>query len=600
MSKLDMDGKAKKIAHRFYLPAMMLALAVGLYANALSHPLLPEDRHALATAPGLLNLADVGEVFLLGDKRPDMLGDGQYHPLLRLSYGANVLVAGGTPTPGSYRLVNLLLLVGIGWLTALWLSRYVGLVAAWIAAFLMVAHPTLQESIILVVGRAQLMAMFGVLGFLWLQRRAIVRGRWHVGGAVIALGMAIIAVGSDTLGLILAPLAIVQAWLPRSAGRQTWWQRRIGTPDPYDHPPAIVHGVAALLLLVPLASSLVGRSVAVGWEAPIGMAHRDLTINPLLGLPFFERLAPAISRAGFYAWQIVMPDLTFNRLPAELHNWSSTSTLAGIAVLVVTVVLLVIWVRLRHWLTLAVVLALGYYLLAGNLLLPAPMYASNRFMLPFLVAAAMVVSWALQIALGASARRRALAIVPCAAIVLVMGMTVAMNHATTRGAATQRMADLQAQVGNPVAMFRFGQAQAEEARYDSALPWFERVVALRPESIEARLALARTLIMLGRPAKADEQFEHLLRLDPHNNFARNQRAVLATIRGDYDAAEQLLSHALAEDPTDVDTLLNRARLAVARGDIPSAIARYQRLLRVHPGHDPGVEELRLLNTSPQD
>ncbi len=595
-----MDGKATKLAQRVYLPAMMLAMVVVLYANALSHPLLPEDRLALATTPRLQNLQDLGQLFILGPERQAMLGDGQYHPLVRLSYAMNVLAGSGQPTPGAYRLINLLLLVGVGWLLALWLSRYVGLAAAWMAAFLVVAHPTLYESINLVVGRSQLMAMLGILGFLWLHRRAMLAGRWHWRGGIAALLFACLAVGSDTMGLMVAPLALAQAWLPRSAGRQTWWQRRVGLRDPFDHPPASVHWLAIFLVLSPLAISLAGRTLAVGWEAPGVGTHSDLTANPLLGLPFVERLAPALSRAGFYAWQIVMPDLTFNRLPEKLHNWGSASTLAGIAVLVVTPVLLIVALRLRHWLTLAIVLALGYYLLCGNLLLPAPMYASNRFMLPFLVAAGLFIAWGLQIVLGTSARRRALAIVPISAVIVLMGFTVIFANATTGSAVAQRGNDLQAQFNNPAAMFRFGQALAEEVRYNEALPWFERVVAQCPQCLEARLTLAQTLVMLGRPAKADDQLQEALRQVPEDVFTLNQRAVLATNRGDYDTAEQLLAKALSLEPTDATTLLNRARLSVARNDLPVAAARYQRLLRTHPGHDPGTGEYEALSRDHQD
>ena len=110
-----------------------------------------------------------------------------YRPVTILSYWVNARLplAGHVVdnrveglTPRYFRGVNILLLTALCWLLALWLARYVQESAAWFVAFLFAAHAVHAEFVNYIVCRADLLAIFGVIGFLLMQRLSIEQGRW--------------------------------------------------------------------------------------------------------------------------------------------------------------------------------------------------------------------------------------------------------------------------------------------------------------------------------------------------------------------------------------------------------------------------------------
>ncbi|MEX0776660.1 MAG: tetratricopeptide repeat protein [Phycisphaeraceae bacterium] len=611
-----MKRSSSNLALRIYLPVAMLVVVAAMYSNALQNPFLTEDQHVLLGAPGLAPAPGVPPApgappSVAPELVPGMsidqplawlwrsdagagesMGAQQYRPIVTASYLLNATVAGPVGPP-AYRVVNVLILACIGWITALWLSRYVNSAVAWLAAFLLVAHPTNYESINLIVGRAQLLAMLGIVGFAWQQSWAIYHGRWTQGRMLAAFLFALLAVGSDTMGLLLAPLALVQAYLPRDCGQgRAWWLHFVHTHTPAEETPRRVHLATATLLGAPLLLYALGRTAAIGWQRPLTDPNLDLTTNPLLSMGFLERLAPAISRAGYYTKQLFAPDLSFGTIPGTLPGWTSASTLVGLMVIVASVIALVVWLRQRQWMAIPMTLGLGYYLLASNLILPGPIYCANRFMPPFTLAAVMVLASFLDHLVAGSLRRRALAIIPVALGVVVMVVVVFVHNQAAKDMASLRLADLKRQLGNPVAQYQYAAALMDASDTRSALFWLERVADYRPQSRQARRQLAVALLLEGQPGRAEAQYRQLLNLAPDDVDALNQLATMALQRGELDAAQAHLKKAVCQAPDDPQTIYSLARLEIRRGNLHQALAHYEHLLRLQPRHVPGLREYR--------
>ena len=172
-----------------FLPAAAVVLAAFLlYLNALPNPFLLDDHDAIATNPDVVQPARLGRLWV--DDYWAGRGDDPnlYRPLTILSYRLNAAASGLSPE--AFRLVNVLLLGLLGAGVLAWCRRWVGAAPATFAGLVVVAHPAAAETINIIVGRADLLAMLGVVAFLLVQQRAADRG-WTlplcVGGALAAL-----------------------------------------------------------------------------------------------------------------------------------------------------------------------------------------------------------------------------------------------------------------------------------------------------------------------------------------------------------------------------------------------------------------------------
>src|SRR5262249_4360024 len=105
---------------------------------------------------------------------------GLYRPLATLSYLFNyaVLENGGSPPP--YHWINLLLhLANVALVYWLGMLLFEESAAAWALAAIWGVHPVLTESVTNVIGRADLLAAFGVLAGLYCHRLASGSNGWR-------------------------------------------------------------------------------------------------------------------------------------------------------------------------------------------------------------------------------------------------------------------------------------------------------------------------------------------------------------------------------------------------------------------------------------
>jgi tetratricopeptide (TPR) repeat protein len=487
--------------------------------------------------------------------------------------------------PGAFRVVNIILLGLLGWLIGLWISRYVRQPIAWLVAFLFILHPSNGFVINYVVGRADLLAGLGVVGFAYLQRCALEDSRWSLGQMVGAILFAVIALGAKETGLILLPIAFVQAWV-YSNGKD-----------------ASVHKATAMLIaavtILYFAARL--RVVASAWDSPF-VATKDLTTNPLQSLDFSQRLPAALSIGWLYARQIVWPDTGFYHIPNVLPTWAHVSTWLGAITLLGGLVAAGWLFYRRSWLAMALTGAGAAYLIVGNLVLGVGVYMANRLMIPFLLGAAMITAYLLDRLCARSPRRWALAIAASAIVGVLMAGHL-MHNVNPRwsrfdlliaGEVTRHPNNYVGQYIHATALISrarelVGKPEAIK-RVNNAVSLLEQLTKQRPDSIEVRMQLASVYMILRRDDEALEQYEAMLALDGELLEALSQAVALLIIKGEYEPAEALLARAYGLDDQSAAVLHNRAVVAAQGRRYVEAVKRYGELLDLYPHHDPGRAE----------
>ncbi len=498
------------LAKRFHLPryqsvSIFLPMALGLVIFAtyvttrFNYDFLIDDIDIVRNNPNVVE-ADGwrtlwGSDYWYGQSTDDNL----YRPVTTLSYWINArlprcgTIVDGRATemfPRYFRGANIVLLTALAWLIAVWLSHYVQLTAAWIVAFLFALHAAHGEMVNYIVCRADLLTMLGIVGFLYMQRLAIEQGRWRWWHGALAMLSAIVAFGSKETGLILIPAAATQAWIgPRHANTEV--------TDDLPVIPRSVHAGWLLLLLLPLGLWLAARFAVVGTGLDYTAQFMDdLRDNPLRRVTLLERLPAAFAIAWFYFSQIFSPDTAYYHLPTELPTFASREAILGVTLVTVLTLTLIHTIRRHRWVAIGIVIAMGQYLIVGNLLMPVGVYAANRLMPPFSLGAAIIVAGGLHRFCRHSTRRRAVAILPSLAALILMAVQIQNVNHVWRTEARLMGHDLMLKPGHPVALYNFGTVRAREAtladRHIRALTHALDMVSLANRTVHSSEPLSKS------------------------------------------------------------------------------------------------------------
>jgi arylsulfatase A-like enzyme/Tfp pilus assembly protein PilF len=166
------------------------------------------------------------------------------------------------------------------------------------------------------------------------------------------------------------------------------------------------------------------------------------------------------------------------------------------------------------------------------------------------------------------------------------------------------------------AWFMLGNVHSKAGRYEEAIDYFKRALALKPDDDMAVVNMANAYRRLGRDEDALVGYRRFLQLDPKNAqvhyeiaqilidrndnqgaaqelqqalqiepsmaAARNALGVVALNQGDLTRAESEIRQALTQKPDVRLAHYNLALLAEKRGDVRRAIAEYQEELTLHP------------------
>jgi tetratricopeptide (TPR) repeat protein len=242
---------------------------------------------------------------------------GLYRPLTTFSYLLNYAVFGNGPHPAGYHWVNfalhavniaLVYLLGLFVFQETRLKERLALALAAVWA----VHPVLTESVTNIVGRADLLAAFGVLAGLLchIQGGAASPRRKLAWLSGLALATTIGLFSKESAVVLLAAMVIYDL-----AFRQTWRARAAGY----------------LALAVPFLVFFYVRGQVLA-RLPAGVV--PFGDNPLMGAGFWTARLTAIKVIGKYLWLLLWPsrlscDYSYNQIP--LFTWGDWKALVAVA-----------------------------------------------------------------------------------------------------------------------------------------------------------------------------------------------------------------------------------------------------------------------------
>ena len=242
---------------------------------------------------------------------------GLYRPLCTFSYLLNYAIFGNGPHPAGYHWVNFALhAVNIALVYLLGLLLFQETKAKERLAFALAAvwavHPVLTESVTNIVGRADLLAGFGVLAGLLCHVHGGAASPWRKLAwlAGLALAATIGLFSKESAVVVLAAMVIYDL-----AFHQTWRARAAG--------------YLALAVSFLVFFYVRGQVLA---NLPAGLV--PFGDNPLMGASFWTARLTAIKVVGKYLWLLLWPsrlscDYSYNQIP--LSTWGDWKTLAAVA-----------------------------------------------------------------------------------------------------------------------------------------------------------------------------------------------------------------------------------------------------------------------------
>jgi hypothetical protein len=309
----------REIWRRRGLPILALwAFALFAYSNSFragfafdNAGVILQDSRIRAATPENLHLILTQEYW------HNLMTTGLYRPLTTFSYLLNYSIFGNGPHPAGYHWVNFALHavnIALVFLLALLLFQEAKLKErlAFALAAVWAVHPVLTESVTNIVGRADLLAAFGVLAGLLCHVQGGAASGWRklawLSGLALAVTIGLFSKESAVVvlaAMVIYDLAFPQAWRSRAAGY-------LALAAPF-----LVFFYIRGQVLAKLPSALV----------PFGD-------NPLVGAGFWTARLTAIKVIGKYLWLLLWPsrlscDYSYNQIP--LFTWRDWQALIAVA-----------------------------------------------------------------------------------------------------------------------------------------------------------------------------------------------------------------------------------------------------------------------------
>ncbi len=534
---------------------------------------------------------------------------GLYRPLTTFSYLVNYAVFGNGKRPAGYHWVNFALhAVNVSLVYLLGLLVFEAApVPAFALAALWGVHPLLTESVTNVVGRADLLAAFGVLAGLLCYVKSATASGWRRLLWVAAM------VAAQAVGIFSKENAVVLPGIMLLY--DLTWRRRA---------PWRGRALTYAALMPPLAAFFCLRAAF-----PMHILAR-FGDNPLMGAGFWTARLTAIKVIGKYLWLFVWParlsaDYSYNAVPLvgwQPADWEDAKALIALAVCLGAALLAVRWYRTRK--PLFFFLAFFFVALAptSNLVVLIGSIMAERFVyLPSIGLAGCVVAAICALGPLVSRQRLRAAWIALGFLCLACavrtyarnfdwlddlslwtsGVDVCPDSAKTHNNLGGALAKLPGRLPDAIVEYRvslrieaayadahFNLANALSrmpGRLPDAIAEYQAALRIDPEYAVAHNNLGLALANSGgRWPEAIAQYEAALRIDPEYAVAHNDLGLaLANSGGRWPEAIAQYEAALRIDP-EYAVAHNNLGLALANsgGRWPEAIAQYEAALRIDP------------------
>ena len=501
-------------------------------------PVIGQDpRIRQATAQ---NIASI----LTGGYRYSTNAAGLYRPLTTVSYLLNYTALGNGPRPPGYHWVNLAVhAVNIALVYALGIAVFGETAPAWALAAIWGLHPLLTESVTNIVGRADLLAGFGVLaGLLCYARTASAAGRRRL---MWLAGMT----AAQAVGLFSKESAVVLPGLmllyDLTSFRRMAWRAR---------------APAYAALALPLAAFFYLR----------GQAHLQMSVpfadNLLVSAGFWTARLTAVKVIGSFLALFLWParlsaDYSYNAVPvfSWSANWENAKAVIAMAVCLGSVLPISILAARGRLKGKPMLFFLAFFFVAllptSNLIVFIGSIMAERFLyLPSVGLAGCM-----------------------AAGIYALSRRYAQSHPNRRLVAWAAL--------GMMCLALAARTYARNLDWKDDLSLWTSAVNVSPGSAKAHYNLGKTLETLpGRRTEAIAEYQASLRIDPdhadvHDNLANALSNIpdrLPQAIGEYRAALRL-----EPNRPEVHNDLANA-LASLPGRLTEAIAEYRSALRMRP------------------
>jgi tetratricopeptide (TPR) repeat protein len=571
---------ARTLPRRRWWLLAILGLVFVAYSSSFHGALIFDNSGVVAEDPRIreATLQNIKSI-LHGGYWPAGKAAGLYRPFTTFSYLLNYAVLGNGPDPTGYHLVNLLLHeVNVVLVYALGVLIFGEAVPALALAAIWGLHPVLTESVANIVGRADLLAAFGVLaGLLCYARGSSAEGQRRIAWLV---GLVI----AQTVGLFSKESAVVLPGIMllydlTSPGRAAWRRRAPAYA-------AVASSFAVFLYL------RVGSKVQM---------IVDPVVNPLVSAGFWTARLTAVKVIGKFLWLFLWPaylsaDYSFNAVPIfgwRATNWEDIKALIALAVCLGAVVLAVLLAVRGRGAWKPLFFFLGFFFVAlspvSNLIIFIGAVMAERFLYLPSVGLAGCVVVAFRALSQRSLKRPGAMPIAWAALGLVCLAFAARTYARNFDWEDDRSLWSSAVIACPesaAAHYNLGAALSNmpERRLE-AIAEYQAALGIRPDFAAAHFNLGSELVkMPERLPEAIAEYQAALRIEP--NFAEghyNLGNALAKMPGRLPEAIAEYRVALRIDPDFAEGHYNLGNaLAKMPGRLPEAIAEYQAALRIQP------------------
>lgn len=494
---------------------------------------------------------------------------GHYVPLSWMTLGLDYVVWG--MNPAGYHLTSLLLHAAnavLLYFVARRLLRLTGVVPresdgmivaipAAFAALVFAVHPLRVESVVWVTERRDVLSGFFCLLSLLFYLRDVERPTAKRTSYWFALGMFVGALLSKGTAVTLPAVLLILNVYPvrRLGGEPGWWSA------------SAQRVYRELLPFMMLAMAIVVMTFVA-----LQRMHQ-------LAVP--QKVAVSAYSLAFYLWKTVAP-LNLSPLYDMPQHVDPTQAVYMVSYCVAIVLTAFAWIVRRRRPGLAIAWLLFVVILFPLLGIHqnGPQIAADRYTYN----AAPVL--AILAAAGWASLPRPLSAIPAiiaSAIILSLGALTWNQSGIWHDSVTMWSHVLSLNENSSVTLTALGNLTAKEGKTDEAIRYYERSLAIDPESPEAENNLGIALSRQRRFAEAVKHYQRAVALKAAYYEAQNNWGLaIAEQGGDLTRAIEHYRIALVIKPNYADAHVNWGNALVQSGDFDGAIGHYRNALRIRP------------------
>jgi len=142
---------------------------------------------------------------------------------------------------------------------------------------------------------------------------------------------------------------------------------------------------------------------------------------------------------------------------------------------------------------------------------------------------------------------------------------------------------------------RIGWLDYLAGQYTESVSFYNKAIALKPMSIEAKFGLIYPLLALGKTDQTIEIYHHILKISPLDSKANYRLGLLLYQYKKYKEADAYLKNIINIYPFDYDIIILMAWNSYQMGKSTEAKLLFQKALINKPSDESALEGLRLVN-----